>query len=164
MQMSMTYCAYKVYKGFFKKTHKGNVHILIIPISPDKVLLLNLVGFTDEAFYTYLIAEIPMAYVKPYMEAMESNHGDKFVVLATIPVKPSEKSKGEYKIKVLVKNDFVKSDLIVSYEPEYSSPGAKVYSITGKLDIRVAETKLGTVKMQATAASAKFKKILTPTG
>jgi len=140
--MDFHYCVLKKYSGLFRKKHLGNSHFFISPVSSNEFFFLGLIGEFIKVKSLYaciLIARAPLEHMSLVVDDQIKHFKGRFEVVEKLSCDPKDLGQGRYKIKILSKGKYVKSDLAISFEPEYSDSNDRMYSVAGNIDIYVEE-------------------------
>lgn len=122
--------------------------MLVVPTGSTFLGLLVLGLVDDDHFATQLFARGPLHQMDLFIRSMQEDPN--FVIVETIKSSTTERVKGTYDIKLSKKGKFLKSNLQVSFEPEYTSGNVSIYSVKGKLDlVFTEEIAPGAMKMAA---------------
>lgn len=142
------YCVLKNYKGIFRKKFRGNTHLFFIPLDNNLYGYFSLIGkMVDEpqdlpeGFNRYackLIVKIPADIVQTVIDHQIDYFKGRLQVVEQVECKVKKMSDGTYFIDTN-KGHFIKSDLILAYQVEYSTPEKRVYTIDGSLDFMATE-------------------------
>jgi hypothetical protein len=149
---NLYYCVLKNYKGFFKKKHTGNTHLLFAPISDNKYMYLGIVGKlvdNDDLYTSQLLTEFPRSLLVKIVEGEKEHFGDRYIILEKLKCNPKNVGEDDYIIKLVGKGKYIKSDLLVTLSPDLSSSKQKIFVIKANLDLESEDITPETVKMKA---------------
>lgn len=142
MQGTLYYCVLKNYSGLFRKKFRGNTHLFFIPLDNGHYGYFGLIGQMidkeegiPEGFEQYackLIVKLPEDVVKTVIEHQVEYFKGRLQIIEEIEA-TVKASGGEYFIDTH-KGNFIKSDLILKYQLEYSTSDKRIYTIIGNLD------------------------------
>lgn len=155
MTRTLYYCVLKNYKGRFIKVHRGNTHLFLIPVSDDEYLYLGLIGGMvgeENRYATQLIVRIPSEIIIPFINHEIKYFGGRFEVVSKVKAEGVKKEAGKYEVNVLAPSYYIKSDLNLTYELEYSTPNRRIYVLDGQLKFMA-----GTVNPKTTMSMAAMK-------
>lgn len=140
--MELFYCVLKKYSGIFKKKHLGNTHLFIFPVSHTEFFYLSLVGEFIKVKSSYaclLIARRPTEFMLPLIEEQKRKFKGRFEIVERLPCVSKELGQGKYTLTFPKKGRYIKSNLALAFEPEYSDSNDRMYSLYGKIDIFVED-------------------------
>lgn len=169
MVKTLYYCVLKNYKGRFIKTHRGNTHLFLIPVSDHEYLYLGMIGAMvgeEDSFATQLIVRIPSEIIVTFINHEIRYFDGRFEVIDRVKCEASKKEAGKYEINILNPSHYIKSDLVLSYELEYSTPNRRVYTLDGNLSFMASEVNpkttlpMAAIKQQALLKKKKAGSIL----
>lgn len=133
--MKIYYFILKNYKGIFKKKHKGNTHLLMVPISEDKYLYLGVLGkILEEDEDTYacqLIVKLPKRLVNPIIVGEEDYFKERFILMESLPCDAEKISSNEFLIHMEKYGKKILSDISVEYNPKYNTGNKKIFTVQG---------------------------------
>ena len=142
MAKTLYYCVLKNYKGRFIKTHRGNTHLFLIPVSDHEYMYLGMIGAMiekEDSFATQLIVRIPIEIIVTFINHEIRYFNGRFEVIDRVKCEASKKEAGKYEINILNPSHYIKSDLFLNYELEYSTPNRRIYSLDGDLNFMAEE-------------------------
>lgn len=157
MLKTFYYCVLKNYKGKFIKKHRGNTHLFLAPISNNEYLYLGLVGLMvgeEDTHATQLIVRLPSEIIVPFINHEIKYFKGRFEVVDKVKCVPSMKDKGSYYLQVSNPSYYIKSDLSINYQLEYSVPNRRIYTIEGNLSFMAGEVNPHNLSMMATKQKA----------
>ncbi len=160
MRQYLTYGVIKSYKGIFTKRHTGNTQILIIP-SSSTFMVLNLLGkIEDGRVASQMLLRTGLEHRDTFIRFYEKE--EQFVSIEELLCRVSEKAGGNYSVALPKKGKFIRSNLYITFEPEYSSGNIQIYLIDGKISLALDEdlNNKTELKMAAHAQRAKALGIL----
>jgi len=171
MQDVLYYCVLKDYKGIFRKKFRGNTHLFFIPLDNNTYGYFSLIGKMidepqdlPEGFDRYackLIVKIPTEIVSTVIDHQVEYFKGRLQIVEQVACQTKKTSEG-YFIDTN-RGNFIKSDLILLYQPEYSTFDKRIYTIDGNLDFmatEISDTKeLKTDLMKQNALLSKIKTI-----
>jgi len=125
-------------KGLLKR-QPIYTHLFFIPVDPKKYMYLALIGKdVDDQENTYAAQLL----IKLSDEIMESTlvgeyeyFGKKFIELEALKCKSTNPSQGKYVVTIPKKGDYIKSNLEIEYQVEYSTVEKRVYLLKGELNL-----------------------------
>lgn len=122
------YCVLKLYKGLFRKKHKGNLHNFAIPIDENSFLFLALIGefekISTPSKQTYactLINKIPTMIQEDFIQKQVEYFKGRFEVLDSLSCNTKKVGHKDYIISFPRNGDYVKSNLSLTFIPEMST-------------------------------------------
>lgn len=160
MSQMLRYYVIRTYKGVFRKKHVGNTHLLIAPINSNEFMMLiilgEVVGDREDKYASVLSLRRPLAYLTPIIDSMKQSIGDRMTEVESVACTPKMIKKGDYVLRLPKKGVFLKSDLKITYEPEFSDAVKKIYLIDGVIDLVTSGVSSKTIGMVANKAMAKM--------
>jgi len=134
---TLTYGVLKTYKGLLKKTHIGNEQILVVPLSKT-FMVLNLIGsMKDGRSASQLILRMGIEMLPSFLQ--HYSKVEKFIPVETLPCVARQTSINDYKVELKKPGRHIKSNLDISFDPNYSTGNVKIYMIDGKFDFNQDE-------------------------
>jgi hypothetical protein len=148
MQGILYYCVLKNYSGLFRKKFRGNTHLFFIPLDNGIYGYFGLIGEMidkkeglPEGFEQYackLILKLPEDVVKTVIDHQIEYFKGRLQIIEEVQVSVKKIGEGQYFIDTN-RGNFIKSDLVVKYQLEYSSSDKRIYTIDGNLDFMSTE-------------------------
>jgi len=150
--MSFKYYVLKNYKGIFKKKHTGNVHIILLPISMSESLYLVVIGEIikdPNSFACQLVVRQSPEFINRVVQMEQKKFGGNFILLEDLPCRVNDLGQGKYNYVFTNTGQYIKSDLDLDFEPEYSDNKMKIYVLRGNIDLETNDVSPKTFKMVA---------------
>lgn len=145
----ITYGIIKTYKGLFTKKHIGNTQILVIP-GDRTFTVLNLVGRMESGKEaSQLILRTGLEHLEKFLDFYKRD--ENFITIEELPCKVKEKGGNNYTVIIPKKGKYIKSNLDITFEPEYSSGSIQIYFIDGKFTLVKEERLSGTMDLKMIA-------------
>ena len=148
MNETIYYCVLKNYKGVFRKKFRGNTHLFFIPLDDKLYGYFSLIGKMIDApddfppgFDRYackLIVKLPKEIVQTVIDHQIEYFKGRYQVVEQVQCNPKKTGIGQYFIDTN-KGNFIKSDLLLKYQVEYSTASKRIYTIDGALDFLSTE-------------------------
>jgi len=137
MDGTLRYCVVKKHKGL--KREPSYTHLLFVPIDPQKYMYLALIGKDiDDVENTYaaqLLVKLPEEITEKTIQGEHEYFGRNFIEVEALNCTSSNPSQGKYIISIPQKGAYIKSDLEIEYQLEYSTVERRVYILKGELNI-----------------------------
>lgn len=157
MKQLITYGITKTYKGVFTKRHMGNVQFLVIP-GNSTFMVFNLLGrLEDGREASQMILRMSGDFMDSFLNQFKQE--ENFVPVEEIPCKVKEKGGNNYTVVIPKKGKYIRSDLEITFEPEFSSGNIHIYFIDGKISLIKDIDINGRVQLKMAAASQRAKAI-----
>ncbi|MEI6153163.1 MAG: hypothetical protein WCQ90_03655 [Deltaproteobacteria bacterium] len=137
MEGMIRYCVVKKSKGLFKKKSLYT-HLLFVPVDPAQYMYLALVSQMTEEDNTYvaqLLVKLTDEIMEDTLRGEYEHFGKKFVEVEALKCKSSNPSQGKYIVNIPRKGSYIKSDLEIEYQVEYSIVDKRMYLLKGELDL-----------------------------
>jgi len=137
MDEMIRYCVVKKSKGLFKKKSLYT-HLLFVPIDPNQYMYLALVSQMTEEDNTYvaqLLVKLSDEIMEDTLRGEYEHFGTKFVEVEALKCKSSKPSQGKYIVNIPRKGSYIKSNLEIEYQVEYSTVDKRMYLLKGELDL-----------------------------
>ena len=132
------YCVMKKRKGLLKR-QPVYTHLFFIPVDPKKYMYLALIGKdVDDQENTYaaqLLVKLSDEIMESTLAGEYEHFGKKFIELEALKCKSSNPSQGKYTITIPKKGVYIRSNLEIEYQVEYSTTDKRVYFIKGDLSL-----------------------------
>ena len=135
------YCVVKKHKGLLKR-RLLYTHLLFVPADLNQYLYLALVGQMTEKDDTYvaqLLVKLPDEILNDTIRGEHEHFGKKFVEVETLECGASHSSQGRYVINIPRKGSYIRSDLDIQYQLEYSTVDKRMYEVKGELRLAAGE-------------------------
>ena len=157
----ITYGIFKTYKGIFKKKHIGNTQLLFFS-TDTKFIILSLLGkLKDGKHAAQMILRGSVDQFTPILDFYKSQKN--FMLLETLSCKSIETENGSYIITLPKKEKYIRSNLKIDFQQEYSKGNQFIFFIDAKLAL-VTDIDISSpteVKMAATKQQAKLMNSIT---
>lgn len=138
MNGTIRYCVVKKRKGLLKR-QPIYTHLFFIPIDPKKYMYLALIGKdVDDQENTYaaqLLIKISDDIMVSTLAGEYEYFGKKFIELEALKCKSTSPSQGKYVVTIPKKGDYIKSNLEIEYQVEYSTVEKRIYLLKGELNL-----------------------------
>jgi len=125
-------------KGLLKR-QPVYTHLFFIPVDPKKYMYLALIGKdVDDQENTYaaqLLVKLSDEIMESTLAGEYEHFGKKFIELEALKCKSSNPSQGKYTITIPKKGVYIRSNLEIEYQVEYSTTDKRVYFIKGDLSL-----------------------------
>ncbi len=132
------YCVVKKRKGLLKR-QPIYTHLFFIPIDPKKYVYLVLIGKDiDDQENTYaaqLLVKLTDEIMDDTLAGEYEYFGKKFIELEVLKCKSTSPSQGKYVVTIPQKGDYIKSNLEIEYQVEYSTVEKRIYLLKGELNL-----------------------------
>lgn len=132
------YCVVKKRKGLLKR-QPIYTHLFFIPIDPKKYVYLALIGKdVDDQENTYaaqLLVKLTDEIMDDTLAGEYEYFGKKFIELEALKCKSTSPSQGKYVVTIPLKGDYIKSNLEIEYQVEYSTVEKRIYLLKGELNL-----------------------------
>ena len=132
------YCVMKKRKGLLKR-QPVYTHLFFIPVDPKLYMYLALIGQDVDGQENTYAAQL---LVKLSDEIMESTlageyeyFGKKYIELEALKCKSSSPSQGKYIVTIPKKGAYIKSNLEIEYQVEYSTVEKRIYLLKGDINL-----------------------------
>jgi hypothetical protein len=139
------YCVLKNYSGKFNKKSKGNTHLFFLPLSPVETAYVGLLGEVLESnsdilqYACQLMVKLPEEIVAETILHQTSYFKERYQIVEEISCEAGKIQPGKYFIHILDKGAFVRSDLTLTYQMEYSTTSRRIYFLEGDLNFLTGE-------------------------
>lgn len=150
--MSFHYYVLKNYKGIFKKKHTGNVHIIVVPTSMTESLYLVIVGEIikePNSFACQLVIRQSPGFVEKVIQTEQEKFKNNLILIENLPCRVNDLGQGKYEYTFNKTGKYIKSDLSLTFEPEYTTDTTKIYVLRGNIDLETNDVNPKTFKMVA---------------
>lgn len=147
-----SYYILKNYKGIFRKKHSGNVHILIVPTSMTESLYLVIIGEIikePNSFACKLVIRQSPDFIKNVIQMEQEKFKNNLILVEDIPCRVNDLGQGKYEYIFPNKGQYIRSDLSLTFEPEYTTDKSKIYVLRGNIDLETNDVNHKTFKMIA---------------
>lgn len=138
MNGTIRYCVMKKSKGLLKR-QSVYTHLFFIPVDPKIYMYLALIGQdVDDQENTYaaqLLVKLSDEIMDDTLAGEYEHFGKKFIELEALKCKSSSPSQGKYIITMPKKGVYIKSNLEIEYQVEYSTTDKRIYFIKGDLNL-----------------------------
>ncbi len=135
MDGTIRYCVVKKHN----KRQPAYTHLLFVPIDPKKYMYMALVGqgIDDEEnkFAAQLLVKLPEEILDDTIKGEHEYFGKKFIEVEALNCTSSNPSQGKYVINIPQNGAYIKSDLEIEYQLEYSTVERRIYILKGELNI-----------------------------
>jgi len=146
------YYVLKNYKGIFRKKHSGNIHILIVPTSINESLYLVIIGEIikePNSFACQMIIRQMKEFIDNVIRIEKEKYKNRYILLESLPCRVSDQGQGKYIYSFPNKGQYIKSDLSLTFEPEYTTDKTKIYVLRGNINLETDDVNPKTFKMIA---------------
>jgi len=143
--MRLYYHVFKNYKGLLRKKHKGNTQMLTVPEIPSPsyfthgVIVGKLVSVDEEYDGSLALMTVAMddiSKIEQFVEALGPELGKNYELVESVPCNVIHGEENLYKVKILKKGEFIKSDLSILYSESVTKEvGRKMFMIKGKIEL-----------------------------
>ena len=138
MNGTIRYCVMKKRKGLLKR-QSVYTHLFFVPVDPKLYMYLALIGQNvDDQENTYaaqLLVKLSDEIMESTLAGEYEHFGKKFIELEALKCKSSNPSQGKYTITIPKKGVYIRSNLEIEYQVEYSTTDKRVYFIKGDLSL-----------------------------
>jgi hypothetical protein len=138
MNGTIRYCVMKKRKGLLKR-QAVYTHLFFVPVDPKLYMYLALIGKeVDDQENTYaaqLLVKLSDEIMDETLAGEYDHFGKKFIELEALNCKSSSPSQGKYLVKIPQKGCYIKSNLEIEYQLEYSTTDKRIYFIKGDLNL-----------------------------
>jgi len=157
MKPMIYYGILKSYKGVFKKKHVGNTHQFFVPINQSEVAALVIIGkiTTEKVYVAALLDYVKIENVQAVLDTYEKE-GKNWITLESLPCKVKSSADNIYHISLLKKGNYIKSDFIIEFKPEFSTDNRVLFTLKGNFDFEVGDISNQTVGMTSNKMMAKL--------
>lgn len=141
MDGMIRYCVVKKNKGVLKRSILYT-HLLFVPVDPNQYMYLALVSQTAEeenAYVAQLLVKLTDEIMEGTLRGEYEHFGKRFVEVEALKCRSSNPSQGEYVINIPRKGSYIKSDLDIQYQLEYSTVEKRMYILKGELRLATGE-------------------------
>jgi hypothetical protein len=125
-------------KGLLKR-QSVYTHLFFVPVDPKLYMYLALIGQNvDDQENTYaaqLLVKLSDEIMESTLAGEYEHFGKKFIELEALKCKSSNPSQGKYTITIPKKGVYIRSNLEIEYQVEYSTTDKRVYFIKGDLSL-----------------------------
>jgi hypothetical protein len=125
-------------KGLLKR-QPVYTHLFFVPVDPKLYMYLALIGQdVDDQENTYaaqLLVKLSDEIMDETLAGEYDHFGKKFIELEALECKSSCTSQGKYLVKIPKKGSYIKSNLEIEYQLEYSTTDKRIYFIKGELNL-----------------------------
>lgn len=156
------YCIFKLKKGIFKKSHKGNVHIFVSPAPNSQVFVYVLLGYA-EAVSEWVVSlqwKHNIKLMDYVISALKENYGDDFEVVEELESTVKGHSTLEFEVSPKDKGKYIKGPIQFELLTQYSDKNTLIYSIDGDFNLEKVKLKDNEINMADKSISAKLRAIL----
>jgi len=146
------YYVLKNYKGIFRKRHSGNVHILIVPTSIHESLYLVIVGEIikePNSFVCQLVIRQSQEFIEKVIQSEQDKFKNNLILIENLSCRVNDLGQGKYVYVFNKTGRYIKSDLSLTFEPEYTTDKTKIYVLRGNIDLETNDVNPKTFKMIA---------------
>lgn len=150
--MKFNYYVLKNYKGIFRKKHTGNVHTIVVPTSMTESLYLVIVGEIikePNSFACQLIVRQSPEFINNVIQEEKEKYNGRYILVDSVPCRVNDLGQGRYEYIFSSKGRYIKSDLSLTFEPEYSDDKNKIYVLRGDIDLETDDVSPKLFKMIA---------------
>ncbi len=132
------YCVMKKRKGLLKR-QPVYTHLFFIPVDPKLYMYLALIGQDvdgqENTYAAQLLVKLSDEIMESTLAGEYEHFGKKFIELEALKCKSSNPSQGKYTITIPKKGVYIRSNLEIEYQVEYSTTDKRVYFIKGDLSL-----------------------------
>jgi len=146
------YYVLKNYKGIFRKKHTGNVHTIVVPTSMTESMYLVIIGEIlkePNSFACQLVIRQSPDFVDNVIKTEMDKYGKRYILLENLPCRLNDQGQGKYNYTFPTNGKYIKSDLSLTYEPEYSDDKTRIYILRGNIDLETEDVSPKLFKMIA---------------
>lgn len=156
------YCIFKIKKGIFKKTHRGNVHIFVTPAPNNQVFVFVLLGYAEEIdeWVVSLQWRHNIKLIDTVINKLKENYGDDFSVVEELDVNVKGTSTLEFEISPNGKAKYIKGPIQFDILTKFSDKNTLLYSIDGDFNLEKVKMKENEIKVADKTISSKLRAIL----
>lgn len=150
--MSFKYYVLKNYKGIFKKKHTKNIHIIILPTSVNESMYLVIIGEIikdPNSFACQLVIRQSPEFINRIVQMEKKKFSGNFILLEDIPCMVNDLGQGKYEYIFSKSGQYIKSDISLTFEPEYTTDKTKIFVLRGNIDLETNDVNPKTFKMIA---------------
>lgn len=144
------YYVLKNYKGIFRKKHTGNVHVIIAPINMNVSLYLVIIGEIinePNTFVCHMVIRQSPEFINKVIDIEQKKFGDNFILLENSPCRINDLGEGKYEYIFSNTGQYIKSDLSLTFNPDYTTDKVKIYILRGNIDLETNDVNPKTFKM-----------------
>ena len=138
MNGTIRYCVMKKRKGLLKR-QSVYTHLFFIPVDPKLYMYLALIGQDvdgqENTYAAQLLVKLSDEIMESTLAGEYEHFGKKFIELEALKCKSSNPSQGKYTITIPKKGVYIRSNLEIEYQVEYSTTDKRVYFIKGDLSL-----------------------------
>ena len=138
MNGTIRYCVMKKHKGLLKR-QPVYTHLFFIPVDPKIYMYLALIGQDvdgqENTYAAQLLVKLSDEIMESTLAGEYEHFGKKFIELEALKCKSSNPSQGKYTITIPKKGVYIRSNLEIEYQVEYSTTDKRVYFIKGDLSL-----------------------------
>ena len=138
MNGTIRYCVMKKRKGLLKR-QPVYTHLFFIPVDPKLYMYLALIGQDvdgqENTYAAQLLVKLSDEIMESTLAGEYEHFGKKFIELEALKCKSSNPSQGKYTITIPKKGVYIRSNLEIEYQVEYSTTDKRVYFIKGDLSL-----------------------------
>ena len=138
MNGTIRYCVMKKRKGLLKR-QPVYTHLFFIPVDPKKYMYLALIGKDvddqDNTYAAQLLVKLSDEIMESTLAGEYEYFGKKFIELEALKCKSSSPAQGKYVITIPKKGAYIRSNLEIEYQVEYSTTDKRIYFIKGELNL-----------------------------
>lgn len=148
--LDFKYYVLKNYRGLFIKKHTGNVHTIVAPTSIHESMYIVIIGEIvkePNSFGCQLILRKSQEFVENVINMETNKYKDRYILVENLPCRLEDKGQGKYIYTFPKKGKYIRSDLSLTYEPEYSDEKTKIYVLRGNIDLETKDIKPKLFKM-----------------
>jgi len=125
-------------KGLLKR-QPVYTHLFFIPVDPKLYMYLALIGQDvdgqENTYAAQLLVKLSDEIMESTLAGEYEHFGKKFIELEALKCKSSNPSQGKYTITIPKKGVYIRSNLEIEYQVEYSTTDKRVYFIKGDLSL-----------------------------
>lgn len=148
--MNFRYYVLKKYNGVFIKKHSGNIHIIYAPINSNESMYLVIVGKLlkdSNSYVCQLILRESPENVNKVIELEKEKFKNNYILIEELSCKVNDLDQGKYEYLFSNKGKYIKSDLSLIFEPEYSDEKNKIFVLKGNIELETEDVKPNLIKM-----------------
>lgn len=138
MDGTIRYCVMKKSKGLLKR-QPVYTHLFYVPVDPKKYMYLALIGMDvddqDNTFAAQLLLKLSDEIMENTLAGEHEYFGNKFMELEALKCKSSSPSQGKYILTIPKKGTYIRSNLEIEYQVEFSTVEKRIYLLKGELNL-----------------------------
>ena len=156
------YCIFKLKKGIFKKSHRGNVHIFVTPAPNNQIFVLVLLGYAEaiDEWVVSLQWKHNIKLIDMVVNTLRENYGDDFEVVEELDVNVKGTNTLEFEIDPSSRGKYIKGPIQFELLTKFSDKKTLIYSIDGDFNLEKVKLKDNEIKMADKTISSKLRAIL----